>query len=54
MVGLLVLLEGSDRRYMLLASQSQKLKWVVKDTMKAEILALQEVIEVGNMLRCFY
>ena len=48
--GLLVFLEGSDRRNMLLAWQSQKLNWVVKSTLTAETLALQEVIEVAYMM----
>ena len=50
--GLLVFLEGSDRRYMLLAWQSQKLKTVVKRRLTAETLALQEVIEVAYMKGC--
>ena len=37
---------------MLLAWQSQKLKRVVKSTLTAETLVLQEVIEVANMIRC--
>ena len=45
---LLVFLEGSDGRYMLLDRQSQKLKRVVKSTLTAETLALQEVIEVAH------
>ena len=47
---LLVFLERSDRRYMLLAWQSRKLKSVVKSTLTAETLALQEVIEVAHMM----
>ena len=49
---LLVFLEGSDGRYMLLDRQSRKLKRVVKSTLTAETLALQEVIEVAYMIRC--
>ena len=48
--GLLVFLEGSDRRNMLLAWQSRKLKQVVKSTLTAETLALQELIEVAYMM----
>ena len=47
---LLLFLEGGDRRYMLLAWQSQKLKRVVKSTLTAETLPLQKAIEVAYMM----
>ena len=50
--GLLVFLEGNDRKYMLLAWQSRKLKRIVKSTLTAETLALEEVIEVAYIIRC--
>ena len=43
-------LEGNDRKYMLLAWQSRKLKRIVKSTLTAETLALEEVIEVAYMM----
>ena len=46
----LVFLEGNDRKYMLLAWQSRKLKRIVKSTLTAETLALEEVIEVAYMM----
>ena len=52
MVEQLLFLEGSDRRYILLTWLSRKLKWVVKSTLTAETLALQEVTEVAYMIRC--
>ena len=48
--GPLVFLEGNDRKYMLLAWQSRKLKRIVKSTLTAETLALEEVIEVAYMM----
>ena len=52
MIEQLLILEGSDRRYILLTWLSRKLKWVVKSTLTAETLALQEVTEVAYMIRC--
>ena len=52
MVEQLLFLEGSDRRYILLTWLSRKLKWVVKSTLRAKTLALQEVTEVAYMIRC--
>ena len=43
-----MILERSDKRYMLLAWPSQKLKKVVKST----LTALQEIIEVACIIRC--
>ena len=48
--GLLVFLEGGDRRYILLVWQSWKLKMDVKSTLTAETLALHEVSEVAYMI----
>ena len=43
--GLFVILEGRDKKYMLLASQSQKLEWVIKNTlMAATLLSLNDAV----------
>ena len=52
--GLLVFLQGRNGKYMLLAWQSRKLKRVVKSTLTAETLALQEVIEVPIMIKAMF
>ena len=44
-------LQGRNGKYMLLAWQSRKLKRVVKSTLTAETLALQEVIEAAIMIK---
>ena len=53
-IGLLVFLQGRNRKYMLLAWQSRKLKRVVKSTLTAETLALQEVIEAAIMIKAMF
>ena len=50
--GLIIFLEGPDENYMPLAWQSRKLKRVVKSTLTAETLALQEAIELAIMIKC--
>ena len=50
--GVLVFLEGIDRRFILLAWLSRKWERVVKSTLTAKTLALQEVIEEVYMIRC--
>ena len=52
--GLLVFLQGRNGKYMLLAWQSRKLKRVVKSTLTAETLALQEVIEAAIMIKTMF
>ena len=52
--GLLVFLEGSDRRYMILACQSQKLNRVVKSTLTAENLVSQEAVAIAYEKKVFY
>ena len=52
--GLLVFLQGRNGKYMLLASQSRKLKRAVKSTLTAETLALQEVIEGAIMIEAMF
>ena len=49
--GLLVFQQGRNRNYMLLAWQSRKLKRLVKSTLTAETLALQEAIEAAIMIK---
>ena len=44
-------LQGRNGKYMLLDWQSRKLKRVVKSTLTAETLALQEVIEAAIMIK---
>ena len=47
-------LQGRNGKYMLLARQSRKLKRVVKSTLTAETLALQEVIEAAIMIKAMF
>ena len=47
-------LQGRNGKYMLLAWQSRKLKRVVKSTLTAETLALQEVIEAATMIKTMF
>ena len=44
-------IEGSNGKYMPLTWQSRKLRRVVKSTLTAETLALQEFIEVAFMIK---
>ena len=52
--GLLVILQGRNGKYMLLAWQSRKLKRVVKSTLTGETLALQQVIEAAIMIKTMF
>ena len=45
-------IEGSNGKYMPLTWQSRKLRRVVKSTLTAETLELQEVIVVTFMVKC--
>ena len=47
-------LQGRNGKYMLLDWQSRKLKRVVKSTLTAETLALQEVIEAAIMIKAMF
>ena len=47
-----MMIEGSNGKYMILTWQSRKLRRVVKSTLTAETLALQEVIEVAFLTKC--
>ena len=49
---MIVFMEGSNGKYMPLTWQSRKLRRVVKRTLTAETLPLQEVIEVAFMIKC--
>ena len=49
---IIVFIQGSNGKYMPLAWQSRKLKRVVKSTLTAETLALQEVIDLAFMIKC--
>ena len=49
---MIVFIEGSNGKYMILTWQSRKLRRVVKSTLTAETLALQEVIEVAFLIKC--
>ena len=53
-VGLLVFLQGRNGKYILLAWQTRKLTRVVKSTLSAEILALQEAIEAAIMIKTMF
>ena len=52
--GLLVFLQGRKGKYMLLAWQSRKLKRVLKCTLTAETLALQQVIEGAILIKAMF
>ena len=52
--GLLVILQGRNGKYMLLAWKSRKLKRVVKSTLTGETLALQQVIEAAIMIKTMF
>ena len=49
--GMVVFIEGSNGKYMPLTWQSRKLRRIVKNTLTAETLALQEVLEVAFMIK---
>ena len=49
--GMILFIEESDGIYMPLSCQSRKLRRVVKSTLTAETLALQEVIEVAFVVK---
>ena len=51
-VGMIVFIEGSNGKHMPVTWQSRKLRRVVKSTLTAETLALQEVSEVAFMIKC--
>ena len=50
--GIIVFIQGTNGKYMPLAWQSRKLKRVVKSTLTAETLALQEVIDLAFTIKC--
>ena len=52
--GLLVFLQGRKGKCMLLAWQSRKLKRVLKSTLTAETLALQQVIEGAILIKAMF
>ena len=49
--GMVVFIEGSNGKYMPLTWQSRKLRRIIKNTLTAETLALQEVLEVAFMIK---
>ena len=49
--GMVVFIVGSNGKYMPLTWQSRKLRRIAKNTLTAETLALQEVLEVAFMIK---